>query len=78
VGEVRGFRFLGQSKTCGRSGQVLSEANHDREAILYAEIDVALARQKKIIRRAHLHEIDHISDRRPEFYGEIVKPKESH
>ena len=75
VGEERGFRFIGQSKICGPSGQVLAEANHDREEILYAEIDVALARQKKIIRRAHLHEIDRIRDRRPEFYSEIVRPK---
>jgi predicted amidohydrolase len=75
VGDERGFRFIGQSKICGPSGQVLSEANHDREAILYAEIDVALARQKRIIRRANLHEIDRLRDRRPEFYGEIVRPK---
>jgi len=75
VGEERGFRFIGQSKICGPSGQVLSEANHDREAILYAEIDVALARQKKIIRRANLHEIDRLRDRRPELYGPIVAPK---
>jgi predicted amidohydrolase len=74
VGEERGFRFIGQSKICGPSGQVLEEASHDREAILYAEIDVALARQKKIIRRANLHEIDRIRDRRPDFYGEIIRP----
>ena len=76
VGEERGFRFIGQSKICGPRGEVLAEANHDREAILYAEIDVALARQKRIIRRPNLHEIDRLRDRRPEFYGEIVRPKE--
>jgi predicted amidohydrolase len=76
VGEERGFRFIGQSKICGPSGQVLAEAAHDREAILYADIDVAAARQKKIIRRAKLHEIDRIRDRRPDFYGEIVRPKD--
>jgi len=54
---------------------VLAEAAHDREAILYAEINVAAARQKKIVRRAKLHEIDRIRDRRPEFYGPIVEPK---
>ena len=75
MGEERRFRFIGQSKICGFSGQVLAEANHDREAILYAEINVAAARQKKFVRRAHLHEIDRLRDRRPEFYGEIVRPK---
>lgn len=74
VGEERSFRFIGQSKICDPSGRVLSEANHDREEILYAQIDVAAARQKKIIRRPKLHEIDRIRDRRPEMYGEIVKP----
>jgi predicted amidohydrolase len=73
VGDERGFHFIGQSKICGPSGQVLAEAAHDREAILYADVDVAVARQKKIVRRAKLHEIDRIRDRRPEFYGEIVR-----
>ena len=75
VGDERGFHFIGQSKICGPNGSVLAEAPHDREEILYAQIDVALARQKKIIRRAKLHEIDRIRDRRPEMYDEIVKPK---
>lgn len=77
VGDERGFHFIGQSKICDPSGRVLSEANHDREEILYAQIDVAAARQKKIIRRPKLHEIDRIRDRRPEMYGEIVRPKEN-
>jgi predicted amidohydrolase len=77
VGDERGFRFIGQSKICGPSGQVLAEAAHDREAILYAEIDVAAARQKKIVRRAKLHEIDRLRDRRPEMYGPIVAAQAS-
>jgi predicted amidohydrolase len=76
VGEERTFRFIGQSKICGPSGQVLAEAAHDGEAILYSDVDVAAARQKKIVRRAKLHEIDRIRDRRPEFYGEIVKARQ--
>jgi predicted amidohydrolase len=76
VGDERGFHFIGQSKICGPSGAVLAEAAHDREAILYAEIDVAKARQKRIVRRANLHEIDRIRDRRPEMYGPIVESKE--
>jgi predicted amidohydrolase len=75
VGEERGFRFIGQSKICDPSGRALAEAPHDREEILYAQIDVAKARQKKIIRVPGLHEIDRLRDRRPEMYGEIVKPR---
>jgi predicted amidohydrolase len=74
VGTERTFPFIGQSKICGPSGQTLAEANHDREAILYAEIDVAAARQKKIVRRPKLHEIDRMRDRRPEMYGPIGQP----
>ena len=72
VGDERGFHFIGQSKICGPSGAVLTEAAHDRETILYAEIDIAQARQKKIVRRPNLHEIDRIRDRRPQMYGPIV------
>ena len=76
TGDERGFHFIGQSKICGPNGRALAEAPHDREEILYAQIDVALARQKKLIRVPNLHEIDRLRDRRPEMYGEIVKPRE--
>jgi predicted amidohydrolase len=77
VGTERGFHFIGQSKICDPRGRVLAEAPHDREEILYADIDVAFARQKHIIRVPHLHEINRLRDRRPEFYGPIVEPKHS-
>src|SRR5262245_6724823 len=75
VGDERGFQFIGLSKICDPSGRALAEAAHDREEILYADIDVAKARQKKIVRVPKLHEIDCIRDRRPEFYSPISAPK---
>jgi predicted amidohydrolase len=75
VGSERGFRFIGQSKICDPSGRTLAEAAHDREEILYAEVDVEKARRKKIIRVPKLHEIDRLRDRRPEMYGLITAPK---
>jgi predicted amidohydrolase len=72
VGDERGFHFIGLSKICDPRGGVLAEAG-EREQILYADIDVAAARQKKIIRVPKLHEIDRIRDRRPEFYDEITR-----
>jgi predicted amidohydrolase len=75
VGDECGFRFIGLSKICDPSGRVLAEAAHDREEILYAQVDVEKARQKKIVRVPKLHEINRIRDRRPEMYGEIVKPR---
>ena len=72
VGDERGFHFIGLSKICDPRGKALAESTHDREEILYAQIDVAKARQKKIIRVPKLHEIDRLHDRRPEMYGQIV------
>jgi len=73
VGDERGFHFIGLSKICDPRGRALAEAG--REEILYADIDVAAARQKKIIRVPKLHEIDRLRDRRPEFYDEITRAK---
>ena len=74
VGEERGFRFIGRSSICGTGGERLASASPDREEILYADIDPARARRKKLIRVPGLHEIDRIADRRPAFYGKIVEP----
>jgi predicted amidohydrolase len=74
VGDERGFHFIGLSKICDPRGHVLAEAG-DGEQILYAQIDVAAAREKKIIRVPKLHEIDRLRDRRPEFYDEITRSK---
>ncbi len=72
VGTERGFRFIGCSKACGPDGSPVAEAAHEREAILYAEIDVALARRKRLVRVPGKHVIDRFKDRRPELYGRIV------
>lgn len=75
VGQERGFRFLGLSKICDPRGDVLAEAPHDREEILYAQIDPALARNKRIVRVPGRHVIDRLGDRRPEMYAPLVAPK---
>lgn len=75
VGDERGFHFIGQSKICDPRGHTIAEAPHDREEILYAQVDVEFARRKKIIRVKDLHEIDRLRDRRPEMYGEITQAK---
>jgi predicted amidohydrolase len=73
VGQERGFRFIGQSKICDPRGHVLAEARHTDEAVLYAEVDAAFARQKHIVRVPGKHEIDRFADRRPEMYGRIAE-----
>ena len=75
VGTERGFSFIGQSRICDPSGRTLAEAGTG-ETVLYAEIDPARARQKRVVRVAGKHEIDRLADRRPEMYGALVAPHE--
>ena len=72
VGTERGFRFIGHSKICGPDGGVMDEASHEEEAILYAEIDLDRARQKRLVRVPDKHEIHRFADRRPEMYAPLV------
>lgn len=74
VGEESGFRFIGRSSIVDTAGNRLAWGSPDAEEILYADIDPARARQKRLVRRPGLHEIDRIADRRPGFYGPIVEP----
>lgn len=74
VGVERGFRFIGHSKICGPDGADLASADHADEAILYAEVDPAKARDKHLVRVPGEHEINRFADRRPETYGRILDP----
>ena len=74
VGTERGFAFIGGSRICAPDGSTLAAADHTGEEILYAEIDPARARQKTAVRKPGEHAIDRMADRRPEMYGDLVKP----
>jgi predicted amidohydrolase len=76
VGEERGFRYIGRSSVASPNGQILASASPDREEILFAEIDPAKARQKRLIRVPGRHEIDRFADRRPRFYLPITAPND--
>jgi predicted amidohydrolase len=76
VGHERGYDFIGQSRICGVAGETLAVANHRDEAILYADIDPAAARKKRVERIPGKHSIDRLADRRPEFYSRIVEAHE--
>ena len=73
VGLERGFQFIGYSRICDVHGNTLTEAAHQDEAILYAEIDPAEARDKRIERVPGKHAIHRFDDRRPEMYGRLVE-----
>ncbi|MFT4690843.1 MAG: putative amidohydrolase [Limisphaerales bacterium] len=68
IGSERGFDFIGLSKCCDPTGDVIAEADHAEEAIIYAEIDPAFARQKNLVKVPGKHEVHRIKDRRPDLY----------
>ena len=74
VGEERGCRFAGTSSIAGPGGEILAKAGIDSEEILYAEVDPAISRKKRLVRVPGLYELDRIGDRRPGFYTRIAEP----
>lgn len=78
VGTERGFRFIGNSRICDPNGIPMADANHEKEAILTATIDLERARNKRLVRVPKQHVIDRWADRRPETYGRIVQPHSLH
>jgi predicted amidohydrolase len=74
IGFERGFKFLGRSSIANPHGELVASTESDEAAILYADVDVKLARDKRLIRVPGEHEIDRLLDRRPAMYGPIVAP----
>jgi predicted amidohydrolase len=75
VGDEAGFHYVGHSSVSDCNGDFLAVAEHDREAVLYAEIDPEAARRKKVVHCAGEYEIDRLNWRRPELYGPLVEPQ---
>jgi predicted amidohydrolase len=75
VGDEAGYHYVGHSSVSDVSGDFLAYADHDREAVLVAEIDPEAARKKKVVHRAGEYEIDRLNWRRPELYGPLVEPQ---
>lgn len=75
VGTERGTRFIGTSKIINAWGDTLAEASSTDEEIIYAEISLAEARQKRIVFKPGEFELDFLGDRRPELYSELTRQK---
>ena len=71
IGNEKGFDFIGKSKICDPLGGDVEFANHDKEAILFAEIDTQWSRKKHLVAVPGLHEVHRFKDRRPDIYGPI-------
>jgi predicted amidohydrolase len=74
VGTERDVTFIGGSRICDPLGKTMATADRTSETILYAEIDAARARNKRLIRVPGKNEVNRIADRRPEMYGPLVEP----
>lgn len=77
VGVERGRRFIGRSQIVSPGGKILCEAGPDEETILYADLDLEEARQKRIVIEPGEWELDVIGGRRPELYGPLVENVDS-
>jgi predicted amidohydrolase len=74
VGQERGTSFLGRSQIIPPSGRPLAEADNHGESIITADLDLALAHQKKVVHIPGVFELDSVGDRRPELYHTLVEP----
>ena len=74
IGSERGHGFSGISKIVSAAWDTLALASPDKEEIIYAEVDLELARQKHDVIKTGQHATDFIHDRRPELYGLISEP----
>jgi predicted amidohydrolase len=71
AGEERGSRFLGRSQLIDVSGKVVAEAGSGEE-LLYADFDLALARQKDFVYAPGRFETHWFADRRTDLYGPLT------
>ncbi len=61
------LEFIGRSQITGHRGERLAQAGEDREQVILAEIDPALADDKQLNAGNHL-----VRDRRPGLYGRLT------
>jgi predicted amidohydrolase len=73
VGIERGRRFIGRSQIIAPTGEVLAEAGPIEETILYADLDLSIARQKRIVIEPGEWELDTFAGRRPDLYGKLTE-----
>ena len=73
VGTERGFSFIGESKIVDPNGHTLTEASPGKEELIYADIDPAVARNKRVIIRPGEFELPLWEERRPALYRPISR-----
>jgi len=74
IGTESGFKYIGHSSIHDPTGSPLATADHDGEAVLFARIDVAAARRKRVVNIPGEYEVDRVNWRRPELYAALTAP----
>lgn len=72
VGSENGYAFIGKSKIIAPAGAILDSAKGAEQAVLMADLDLEVARNKRNVTVPGKHETTILESRRPELYGEIV------
>ena len=73
VGEERGTKFIGLSKIINAWGDAIVEASGEDEEIVYGEVSLAEAREKRVVLKPGEFEYNFIGNRRPELYGKLCE-----
>ena len=76
VGVERTAEFCGRSQIVDPAGVRLAEAEPTGEALLVADVDVELARDKSIVPAPGEYEMHLFGHRRPELYGALVEARQ--
>ena len=74
VGVEQGTRFIGRSQIVDPNGKILEQADGETQTILSADIDPQQARQKRIVIKPGVFELDPVGGRRPDLYGNLEHP----
>ena len=74
VGVERGCPFIGGSRICNPFGKTLAAADEREETILYADLDLELARRKTASREPGVISLHRQAGRRPKLYDALTKP----
>ncbi len=72
VGEENGFKFIGKSKIIDPRGTVLASAGGIEEMII-ADVDLAFAREKRVVTIPGKYETETLKARRPDLYTELTR-----
>jgi len=75
TGSELGYSFCGLSKIISAPGDTIALASPDKEEIIYGEVSLGEARQKRTVYIPGEWEVDRIGDRRPELYSLIAQPE---